>query len=187
MKQDRVHKWIAASGIMSRRKAEEAIRQGRVALNGQVFTDLGRTLDPSIDRVSIDGEPVAGDVFSLARPVSVAGDNSNALALADLRDSRLFGLTADAQGRMQGGSTLTEAWTAILSRSGVQVQAAQSASQISQGVAEDAEARRASRSGVNLDEEAARLIQYQQSYQAAAKVLQVAQSVFDTLLQTADR
>ena len=135
----------------------------------------------------IDGEPVAGDVFSLARPVSVAGDNSNALALADLRDSRLFGLTADAQGRMQGGSTLTEAWTAILSRSGVQVQAAQSASQISQGVAEDAEARRASRSGVNLDEEAARLIQYQQSYQAAAKVLQVAQSVFDTLLQTADR
>lgn len=59
MKQDRVHKWIAASGIMSRRKAEEAIRQGRVALNGQVFTDLGRTLDPSVDRVSIDGEPVA--------------------------------------------------------------------------------------------------------------------------------
>jgi flagellar hook-associated protein 1 FlgK len=54
-------------------------------------------------------------------------------------------------------------------------------------VADDAEGRRAARSGVNLDEEAARLIQYQQSYQAAAKVLQVAQAVFDTLLQTADR
>ena len=39
--------------------------------------------------------------------------------------------------------------------------------------------------GVNLDEEAARLIQYQQSYQAAAKVLQVAQALFDTLLNTA--
>ena len=38
---------------------------------------------------------------------------------------------------------------------------------------------------VALDEEAARLIQYQQSYQAAAKVLQVAQQIFDTLLQTA--
>ena len=37
--------------------------------------------------------------------------------------------------------------------------------------------------GVNLDEEAARLIEFQQSYQAAAKVLQVAQSVFDTLLE----
>ena len=41
------------------------------------------------------------------------------------------------------------------------------------------------RTGVNLDEEAARLMQYQQGYQAAAKVLQVAQSVFDTLLEAA--
>ena len=50
-----------------------------------------------------------------------------------------------------------------------------------------AESVRAGKSGVNLDEEAARLIQYQQGYQAAAKVLQVAQSVFDTLLQAAAR
>ena len=42
-------------------------------------------------------------------------------------------------------------------------------------------------SGVNLDEEAARLIQFQQSYQAAAKMLQVAQSLFDTLLQVTAR
>ena len=48
-----------------------------------------------------------------------------------------------------------------------------------------AEAARSAKAGVNLDEEAARLIQYQQSYQAAAKMLQVAQSLFDTLLQTA--
>jgi flagellar hook-associated protein 1 FlgK len=145
--------------------------------------------DPALTgfELVIDGEPAAGDVFSLSRPVPVASDNTNALALADLRDSRLFGLVADAQGGLQGGSTLTEAWTAILSRSGVQVQAAESAAQISQGVADDAEGRRAARSGVSLDEEAARLIQYQQSYQAAAKVLQVAQAVFDTLLQTADR
>ena len=38
-----------------------------------------------------------------------------------------------------------------------------------------------------IDEEAARLIQYQQSYQAAAKMLQVAQTVFDTLLQVTAR
>ena len=41
--------------------------------------------------------------------------------------------------------------------------------------------------GVNLDEEAARLLQYQQSYQAAAKILQVAQSVFDALLDATSR
>lgn len=145
--------------------------------------------DPALTgfELVIDGEPATGDVFSLARPAPVASDNANALALAELRDGRLFGMVADAQGQLQGGSTLTEAWTAILSRSGVQVQAAESAAEISQGVADDAEGRRAARSGVNLDEEAARLIQYQQSYQAAAKVLQVAQAVFDTLLQTADR
>ena len=54
-------------------------------------------------------------------------------------------------------------------------------------VAAEAELARSAKSGVNLDEEAARLIQYQQTYQAAAKMLQVAQSVFDTLLQTAGR
>jgi len=54
-------------------------------------------------------------------------------------------------------------------------------------VAAQAEQTRSGQDGVNLDEEAARLIQYQQSYQAAAKVLQVAQSLFDTLLQTAGR
>jgi flagellar hook-associated protein 1 FlgK len=52
-------------------------------------------------------------------------------------------------------------------------------------VAAQAETTRSSHSGVNLDEEAARLIQYQQSYQAAAKILQIAQTVFDTLLDAA--
>ena len=42
-------------------------------------------------------------------------------------------------------------------------------------------------SGVNLDEEAAKLIQYQQAYQASAKMLQIAQSIFDSLLQTVSR
>ena len=42
-------------------------------------------------------------------------------------------------------------------------------------------------SGVNLDEEAARLIQYQQAYQASAKMLQIAQNIFDNLLQTVGR
>ena len=53
----------------------------------------------------------------------------------------------------------------------------------SAAIAGDAKTAVAEKSGVNLDEEAARLIQYQQSYQAAAKLLQVAQSIFDTLLQ----
>ena len=53
-----------------------------------------------------------------------------------------------------------------------------------QGLSEQLRALQQADSGVNLDEEAARLLQFQQSYQAAAKYLQVAQSTFDTLLQT---
>jgi flagellar hook-associated protein 1 FlgK len=66
------------------------------------------------------------------------------------------------------------------------VQGAETSASISASVAEQTEAARAAASGVNLDEEAARLLAFQQSYQAAAKVLQVAQSVFDTLLDIAN-
>ena len=133
----------------------------------------------------LDGQPDVGDVFTLAPTVRVERNNTNALAFAELRDMRFIGRVLDADGRPQGGSTVIEAWSSAIAETGVRTQAADSAAQISKAVADQAEMRRAAQSGVNLDEEAARLIQYQQSYQAAAKVLQVAQNVFDTLLQTA--
>jgi 23S rRNA pseudouridine2605 synthase len=58
MPKERAQKIIAAAGLLSRRHAEEAIRSGRVALNGEVFTDLGRTLDPEIEMLTLDGLPV---------------------------------------------------------------------------------------------------------------------------------
>jgi flagellar hook-associated protein 1 FlgK len=68
---------------------------------------------------------------------------------------------------------------------GVRAQGAKTSSAISTQMAASAKEALSNRTGVNLDEEAARLMQYQQGYQAAAKVLQIAQSVFDTLLQAA--
>ena len=68
---------------------------------------------------------------------------------------------------------------------GVKVQSARTAADLSAAGARQVHAQLEAQTGVNLDEEAARLIQFQQSYQAAAKVLQVAQTVFDTMLQTA--
>jgi flagellar hook-associated protein 1 FlgK len=65
----------------------------------------------------------------------------------------------------------------------VRVQGARTSAEMSASVASDAESLRSAKAGVNLDEEAARLIQFQQSYQAASKMLQVAQAVFDTLLR----
>jgi flagellar hook-associated protein 1 FlgK len=133
----------------------------------------------------LDGRPEAGDVFTLAPTAHVERNNTNALAFAELRDARFIGQVAGSSGKSEGGSTVVEAWTRALADTGVRVQAADAAAQISTAVADQAETRRAAQAGVNLDEEAARLIQYQQSYQAAAKVLQVAQTVFDTLMQTA--
>jgi flagellar hook-associated protein 1 FlgK len=80
---------------------------------------------------------------------------------------------------------ITDAYASAIASVGVRVQGGKTAATMSSAAASQAETARANADGVNLDEEAARLIQYQQSYQAAAKILQVAQAVFDTLLQTA--
>jgi flagellar hook-associated protein 1 FlgK len=75
----------------------------------------------------------------------------------------------------------------MLANVGVRVQSAKLSAEQSATMASDAKTANVGKSGVNLDEEAARLIQFQQSYQAAAKMLQVAQTVFDSLLQVAAR
>ncbi len=128
--------------------------------------------------LQMSGVPGDGDSFDAApTPTSaLATNNGNARALLALRD-----------GLIAGGRTVADTWSQSMADIGVRVQSARSSSSISAAVAAQAEQTRSGQDGVNLDEEAARLIQYQQSYQAAAKVLQVAQSLFDTLLQTAGR
>jgi flagellar hook-associated protein 1 FlgK len=66
---------------------------------------------------------------------------------------------------------------------GTRTQSAQFAAELSSSIAANLERDRTAVSGVNLDEEAARLIQYQQAYQASAKMIQIAQNIFDTLIQ----
>jgi 23S rRNA pseudouridine2605 synthase len=55
----RLQKWLASAGVCSRRKGEVLIQAGRVAVNGQVVTELGTKIDPANDRVAVDGVPVA--------------------------------------------------------------------------------------------------------------------------------
>jgi 23S rRNA pseudouridine2605 synthase len=57
MPNDRLHKIIAQSGLMSRRKAEEAIVAGRVAVNGEIVKELGRLSSPD-DQITVDGQPL---------------------------------------------------------------------------------------------------------------------------------
>jgi flagellar hook-associated protein 1 FlgK len=94
------------------------------------------------------------------------------------------GQQASGGGPASGGQTVTDAYASALANIGVRVQSAKASADQSASIASDAKTAQASQAGVNLDEEAARLLQYQQSYQAAAKILQVAQTIFDSLLQT---
>ena len=135
--------------------------------------------------LKLSGVPASGDTFSVAQTTYPSTNNGNALAMVALRDSVLVGRVPNGGGGLAGGSSFTDAWAQAMADIGVRTQGAQTASQISTQVADTAKQTLSNRTGVNLDEEAARLMQFQQGYQAAAKVLQVAQTLFDTLLQAA--
>jgi flagellar hook-associated protein 1 len=156
---------------------------GAVVGSGTGAWDPGKTVPtPPQDingfALNLSGIAKLGDVINVvSTPASaVSTNNGNAIAMQALRDAGVA-----------TGSTASDAWSQALAEVGVRVQSAKSVASISEASAQQAEQSRSSQAGVNLDEEAARLIQYQQSYQAAAKVLQVAQTVFDTLIQTAAR
>ena len=135
--------------------------------------------------MELSGVPRSGDAIDVQKTAFPAGNNGNANALLALRDVPFVGQQTLAGGVIQPGDTVTDAYAAALAKVGVRVQSAKFSADQSASVAADAKLAQSSATGVNLDEEAARLIQFQQSYQAAARMLQVAQSLFDTLLQAA--
>ena len=125
--------------------------------------------------LTLRGSPVAGDSFDITpAPATNNSQNAgNAVGVLALRDLATF-----------DGTSLSNGYSGILTDMGTRVQGAQFAASYSGQVAASSEAARVSVAGVNLDEEAARLLQFQQAYQAAAKYMQIAQGMFDTLLQT---
>ena len=128
--------------------------------------------------LTLRGSPAAGDSFQITPsvPGTTVQNGGNAKAVLALRDLAAF-----------DGVPLSEGYGSLISHLGTQVQGAQFASSYSERMATHTENARASVAGVNLDEEAARLLQFQQAYQASAKYMQIAQGMFDTLLQTVGR
>ncbi len=124
--------------------------------------------------VQISGAPAAGDSFSIGPNTGGNGDNRNALALASLQTAKILdGGAASYQG----------AYASLVSQVGTQTRRLQVTSEAQAAVLEQVQTAQQSYSGVNLDEEAANLIRFQQAYQASGKVLQIASTLFDTLLQ----
>ena len=132
--------------------------------------------------INLKGSPKAGDTVTIGNAKDTQyGDNytrnaGNATALMNLRDVKMF-----------DESTLSDGYASAMAQVGTRTQSALFASDLSKSIAVNLENDRTAVSGVNLDEEAAKLLQYQQAYQASAKMLQIAQSVFDTLIQNLGR
>ncbi|MEO8922527.1 MAG: flagellar hook-associated protein FlgK [Caldimonas sp.] len=130
-------------------------------------------------QLNLTGVPKSGDQITVAKNAYPAADNSNANAMLALGNAPIVG----QGGTIVGGQSVTDAYASALATVGVKVQSAMAAATQSDAIASQATTAASNQSGVNLDEEAARLIQFQQSYQAAAKMLQIAQTVFASLLQ----
>lgn len=85
---ERLQKVMAAAGVASRRVSEDMIVAGRVTVNGQVVTELGRRVDPSTDRVAVDGTAVQLDTsrryVMLNKPVGVVSSMRDEQGRPDL-------------------------------------------------------------------------------------------------------
>jgi flagellar hook-associated protein 1 FlgK len=157
---------------------------GNVTGTGSGTWTAGQPIAINGYQLSLNGVPASGDTISVNQTTHPESNNGNAQAMVALRDETLVGRTQQLGGGIAGGQTVTDAYASSLADVGVRVQSAQTSAQISAAASTQADSALSSKTGVNLDEEAAKLIQFQQGYQAAAKVLQVAQSIFDTMLQT---
>jgi flagellar hook-associated protein FlgK len=147
-----------------------------------VLAERELTLDPTSStpglnyrglQLAFSTAPKAGDVFTIDSNKDGIGNNETMLQLVALEDQRL----------MPGGLTLTEAYIERVSLVGNVARQAAISEQALEVVYRQAKDDRDNISGVSLDEEASALVRFQQAYQANAKVMQTAMSMFDAILQ----
>jgi flagellar hook-associated protein 1 FlgK len=147
---------------------------GQYQINGTTYAYTpGAAISANGWTTSISGTPAAGDTFTVGSNAGNVGDNTNLFAMID-------GLNTSA---LNGGSTsLTGATSSLVSQVGAQTQQAQANAQAQQAVNTSATDAVNNLSGVNLDEEAANMVKYQQAYQACAQMIQASTTMFNTLI-----
>jgi flagellar hook-associated protein 1 FlgK len=124
-------------------------------------------------QVTLDGIPRSGDTFSIDNNSDGFGSNENLLRLIDIEGAKVLG----------NNDTLHESYLGLLNQAGSTARQAQVTQEAMQVVYEQANEARDKVAGVNLDEEAANLIRFQQSYQASARLIQTANQLFDAILR----
>ena len=133
----------------------------------------GQDLQYQSIRMQMEGEPKKGDTFSVDGNRSGLGSNENALRLTALESKKVFGASQNFH----------DGYLSILTTAGNTSRLAEVAEQALEIVHDQAVRAKDEKSGVNLDEEAANLIRYQQAYQASARLMQTANQLFDALLR----
>ena len=128
---------------------------------------------------TLSGRPAAGDTFTFNYNQSGVSDNRNALKLVDLQSKQTVGVTAGIAG---SGFSFTDGYGELVERVGTLTAQARMDSEATGAILKQATDNRDSLSAVNLDEEAANLIKFEQYYNASAQIIQVARSLFDTLI-----
>ena len=151
-----------------------------VSATGTYVSGQAIALAPGL-KVTLSGTPAIdgtnSDSVSFAPNTFYSSDTGNASSFLSLRDAVIF----------DGATTLSDGFSTTMAQIGTRTQSAAYAAKLSETIAKNLEGDRTAVSGVNLDEEAAKLLQFQQAYQASAKMLQVAQGIFDSVIQAVGR
>jgi flagellar hook-associated protein 1 FlgK len=134
--------------------------------DGDTITGPGWTL-------KLTGTPAANDTFSVKPAGSASGDNGNALAMADVANKGVLD---------NGVTTVGKSYSQLIAQVGTAGSQANTALTAQQSILDQATASQQSLSGVNMDEEAANLLRFQQSYAASAQVINTANTIFNSLL-----
>lgn len=133
---------------------------------------------PGFD-LSLQGVPKAGDSFTIGYNTDGLNDNRNGLAMSDLQNQNIMQVNNSGSGEPV---SFHEAYANIISDVGQKSASADISLQAAAALKSQSTDWFQSVSGVSLDEEAANLVKYQQSYSAAARLLGTAQTLFDTIL-----
>jgi len=130
---------------------------------------------------SLSGVPKDNDQFKFNFNQSGVSDNRNALKLVDLQTKQTIGVDGAVVG---SGFSFTDGYGELVERVGTLTAQARMDSDATGAILKQATDNRDSLSAVNLDEEAANLIKFEQYYNASAQIIQVARTMFDTLIST---
>lgn len=129
--------------------------------------------------MTLSGQPLDGDTFMLDFNQGGVADNRNALLMSELQSRTVLGKTDGAR-----GFSLLDGYGDLVQKVATFTAQSRTESEASHSMLTQATNNRNSVSAVSLDEEAASLIQFEQYYNASAQIIQVARTVFDTLINT---